>query len=284
MKTLLLIDDDPHARAAAVEAFASDPEFSVVSVATYEEALWGLEEYPVALALVALGLPERQGFQLLTYLANCYPELPVMVMSEPWEPRDELPVLPWVGHLRKPVRPQALGSRVRGYLEGLQRRARHSLSLQDFLQILALERETCRLSVRGGTQGGEFHLFQGEIVHAACGALEGEGAIHEMLGWEDVWLSLHPVPAELRLTLTTQLSKMLVEVEPALNEGNPEPLPQLGGAAGAKAPRPLPPRGPPPPAWSSRKRREGVLRRAVSWAERWLLGLRVGVPDRPISR
>jgi CheY-like chemotaxis protein len=268
MKTLLLVDDDRQSQALVHDAFAADPEYSVVPVATYEEALWGLEEYPVGVVLVSLGLVRRQGFQVLLYLANCYPEVPVMVMSQPWEPRGELPVLPWVGHVRKPVRPAALAARVRGYLEGLDRRACRSLSLQDFLQILALERETCLLSVGAGARAGEFHLFQGEVVHALCGAVEGEAAVSEMLSWEHTWLRMRPVPSELRLTLPAQLGKLLVEVEPALNEQGPRAEPPAH-------PHPLPAAE----AWALREQREGVLSRVATWAERWLSGWRVGVPE-----
>jgi len=268
MKTLLLVDDDPQCQSLVRDAFAADPEYAVVPVATYEEALWGLGEYPVGMVLVSLGLAQRQGFQVLLYLASCYPEVPVMVMSQPWEPRDELPVLPWVGHLRKPLRSSGLAARVRGYLAGLDRRASRSLSLQDFLQILALERETCVLSVGEGRRSGEFHLFQGEVVHALCGKVEGEAAVRELLGWEHTWLRLRQVPSELRLTLPARLGKLLVEVEPALNEEAPqdEALAQ-----------PLP--GPRTEAWTRREPAEGVLSRVATWAERWLSGWRVGVPE-----
>jgi hypothetical protein len=151
----------------------------------------------------------------------------------------------------------------------LDRRACRSLSLQDFLQILALERETCLLSVGAGQRSGEFHLFQGEVVHALCGRVEGETAVSEMLGWEHTWLRMRPVPSELRLTLPAQLGKLLVEVEPALNEEGPRagppahshPLPEAAGA------------------WALREQRDGVLSRVATWAERWLSGWRVGVPE-----
>jgi CheY-like chemotaxis protein len=268
MKTLLLVDDDPQTQALVRDAFAADAEYAVVPVATYEEALWGLEEYPVGVVLVSLGLARRQGFQVLLYLANCYSEVPVMVMSQPWEPRDELPVLPWVGHLRKPLRSTALAARVRGYLAGLDRRARRSLSLRDFLQILALERETCLLSAGEGARGGEFHLFQGEVVHALCGKVEGEAAVREMLSWEHPWLRLRPVPSELRLTLPAQLGKLLVEVEPALNEEGPR-------AEAPAHPRPEPRAE----AWARRALAEGMLSRVATWAERWRSGWRVSVPE-----
>ncbi|HEX8700932.1 MAG TPA: response regulator [Myxococcaceae bacterium] len=268
MKTLLLVDDDPQTQTLVRDAFAADPEYAVVPVATYEEALWGLGEYPVGMVLVSLGLAQRQGFQVLLYLASCYPELPVMVMSQPWEPRDELPVLPWVGHLRKPLRSAGLAARVRGYLEGLDRRASRSLSVQDFLQILALERETCVLSVAEGQRGGEFHLFQGEVVHAFCGKVEGEAAVREMLGWEHTWLRMRPVPAELRLTLPAQLGKLLVEVEPALNQ---EPLSSELPAHARPEPR--------AEAWAREELAEGLVSRVATWAERWLSGWRVGVPE-----
>ena len=134
---------------------------------------------------------------------------------------------------------------------------------------LALERETCLLSVGAGRRGGEFHLFQGEVVHALCGRVESEAAVREMLSWEHTWLRMRPVPSELRLTLPAQLGKLLVEVEPALNEEGPR----------AEAPAHLHPRPEAAKAWALREQPEGVLSSVAMWAERWLSGWRVGVPE-----
>jgi CheY-like chemotaxis protein len=253
MKTVLLVDHDCLARARAVRAFAVHPEFQLVTASTYLEALWILGEHEVELAFVDLGLPERESFELLAYLANCCPKVTVVTMSVPWGQDEGVAVLPWRGHLRKPVQAQALLSQAR--LDGRERGDRRPMTLHDMLRVLSHERETCTLRVNAGPRSGQLQLFCGELIHASCDGARGELAIDEMLSWREVWMRVDVLPARPRLTLSHRMEQLVVE-EPA-RELPPTPAPVL--------PRPR-------PAHGERPLGESVLRRAVARAGQWVAG------------
>lgn len=253
MKTVLLVDHDCLARARAVCAFAAHPEFLLVTASTYLESLWLLGEHEVDLAFVDLGLPEREGFELLAYLANCCPQVTVVTMSVPWGTDEGVTVLPWKGHLRKPLQAQALLAQAR--LDGRERGDRRPMSLHELLRVLAHERETCALKVNAGPRSGQLQLFCGELIHATCDGAQGELAIDEMLSWRNVWMRVDVLPSKPAVTLRHRMAELMVE----------EPARDLPPALAPMLPQLLPVRGVRLPA-------EGALRRAVARAGQWMLG------------
>jgi CheY-like chemotaxis protein len=255
MKTVLLVDHDCLSRARAARAFAPHPEFLLVTASTYLEALWVLGEHDVDLAFVDLGLPERESFELLAYLANCCPQVTVMTMSVPWGTDAGVAVLPWKGHLRKPLNAQALLSQAR--LDGRERGERRPMSLHDLLRVLSHERETCTLKVHAGPRSGQLQLFCGELIHATCDGAEGERAIDEMLTWRDVWTRVDVLPARPQVTLHSRMAQLVVE-EPS---------------------RDLPPAAPQQPAQprllpvqQARAPKPSALRRVFARAGEWMAG------------
>ncbi len=254
MKTVLLVDHDCLSRARAVRAFAPHPEFLLVTVSTYLEALWVLGEHDVDLAFVDLGLPERESFELLAYLANCCPQVTVMTMSVPWGTDEGVAVLPWKGHLRKPLNAQALLSQAR--LDGRERGERRPMSLHDLLRVLSHERETCTLKVHSGPRSGQLQLFCGELIHASCDGTQGAQALDELLTWRELWMRVDVLPAQPQVTLQGRMEQLVVEeFSRDLPPAAPQPL----------LPRPL-------PAEEVRPSRQGTLRRAVSRAGQWMAG------------
>ncbi len=253
MKTVLLVDHDCLARARAVRAFALHPEFLLVTASTYLEALWVLGEHDVDLAFVDLGLPERESFELLAYLANCCPQVSVMTMSMPWGADEEVTVLPWKGHLRKPVQAQVLLAQAR--LESCERGDRRAMSLHELLRVLSHERETCTLKVHAGPRSGQLQLFCGELIHASCDGARGARAVDEMLTWRELWMRVDVLPAHPQVTLRDRMAQIVVE-EPT--QDLPPAVPQ--------------PHVPLPPAGEVQASRRSALRRVVSRAGQWVAG------------
>ena len=264
MKTVLLVDHDCLARARAVRAFTPHPEFQLIAASTYLEALWVLSEHDVDLAFVDLGLPERESFELLAYLANCCPQVKVMTMSMPWGDGEGLTVLPWRSHLRTPVHAQALLSQAR--LEGFEQGDRRPMSLHDLLRVLSHERETCSLKVHSGPRSGQLQLFCGELIHAVCDGAQGEQAIDEMLTWCDVWMRVDVLPANPQVTLRGRMAELVVEEHS--RDLPPAAAPQLPAR-----PRPL-------PAEPVRATGASALRRVVSQAGQWVAGRQAAAGSR----
>ncbi|HEX8701701.1 MAG TPA: DUF4388 domain-containing protein, partial [Myxococcaceae bacterium] len=229
--------------------------FLLITVSTYLEALWVLGEHDVDLAFVDLSLPERESFELLAYLANCCPRVKVMTMSLPWGAEEGVTVLPWRGHLRKPVQAQALLSQAR--LEGRERSERRPMSLHDLLRVLSHERETCTLKVHAGPRSGQLQLFCGELIHASCDGARGEQALDEMLSWRELWMRVDVLPADAQVTLQGRMAQLVVE-EPTVEL--PPAVPQL-----PVRPRPM-------PAAQVQASKPSALRRAVSAAGQWVAG------------
>lgn len=68
------------------------------------------------------------------------------------------------------------------------------LSVGSFLQVIAMDQQTCLLEVyRNGSQKGHFCLIQGTLYDASCGEFEGEEAALEMISWENVRLNIRHV-------------------------------------------------------------------------------------------
>jgi CheY-like chemotaxis protein len=264
MKTVLLVDHECLARARAVRAFAPHPEFVLITASNYQEALWVLGEHDVDLAFVDLGLPERESFELLAYLANCCPQVKVMTMSTPWGGDEGVTVLPWRSHLRKPVHAQALLSQAR--LEGYERGDRRPMSLHDLLRVLSHERETCTLKVHSGPRAGQLRLFCGELIHAACDGAYGEQAINEMLTWRGVWMRVDVLPANSQVTLRGRMAQLVVEE-------HSWDLPPAAAPQQPARPRPL-------PAEAMRVPSVRALRRVVSRAGQWVAGRQVAAGSR----
>lgn len=69
-----------------------------------------------------------------------------------------------------------------GMTDELQRWPLFGLSVGSFLQVIAMERQTCIMEVYlNAGHWGHFCFVQGELYDAVCGELEGEKAAMEMI-------------------------------------------------------------------------------------------------------
>jgi hypothetical protein len=81
-----------------------------------------------------------------------------------------------------------------GMKDELQRWPLFGLSVGSFLQVIAMERQTCIMEVYlNADHWGHFCFVQGELYDAVCGELEGEKAAMEMIAWENVRLNIKQI-------------------------------------------------------------------------------------------
>lgn len=65
------------------------------------------------------------------------------------------------------------------------------LSVGSFLQVIAMDQQTCILEVyHNSRERGAFYFIQGTLYNATCGDLDGEEAALEMVSWENVRLNI----------------------------------------------------------------------------------------------
>ncbi len=78
LKTILVIDDDPHVR--DILKGALEREYTVVDASNYAETK-RLIRHPFDLAIIDYILPDSDGFDVLKALREAYPALPAIIMT-----------------------------------------------------------------------------------------------------------------------------------------------------------------------------------------------------------
>lgn len=81
-----------------------------------------------------------------------------------------------------------------GMKDELQRWPLFGLSVGSFLQVIAMEQQTCIMEVYlNSNHWGHFCFVEGELYDAVCGDLGGEIAAMEMIAWENVRLNIKQI-------------------------------------------------------------------------------------------
>lgn len=81
-----------------------------------------------------------------------------------------------------------------GIKDELQRWPLFGLSVGSFLQVIAMERQTCIMEVYlSANHSGHFCFVEGELHDAVYGDLNGEEAAMEMIAWENVRLNIKQI-------------------------------------------------------------------------------------------
>ncbi len=81
-----------------------------------------------------------------------------------------------------------------GMKDELQRWPLFGLSVGSFLQVIAMEQQTCIMEVYlNASHWGHFCFVEGELYDAVCGDMGGEIAAMEMIAWENVRLNIKQI-------------------------------------------------------------------------------------------
>jgi hypothetical protein len=98
--------------------------------------------------------------------------------------------------------------------EGPQNWPLVGLTLDSFLQIIEMDRQTCLLDVfYTGDMRGQFYFIQGSLHNAECGSLDGEEAALEMMSWDNVRLNIRHMldTGNIAKKITKSLMLLLME-------------------------------------------------------------------------
>lgn len=187
MTTLLIVDDDPgQLRVLARALSMRRRDLTVLTASHGLEAIEVLEIGPVDVVLTDLQMPEMNGFDLLAWLHEHRPHVPVYSMTAfPAEATERLAVLGSIECFTKPLDIPSVLERVSRVLAESARGHVRDIALPAFLQLLEMEKKTCTLTVVSGEEVGYLHLHRGELVDARHGEVVGLEAAWAMLGWAE---------------------------------------------------------------------------------------------------
>ena len=236
MKNILIVDDEETLLLVIVSRFKNYRDrFKVSTARNGKEAVKILEAENIDLVVTDLNMPEMDGFELLVYMNNNFPSIPVIVNSAycTSEIQAKLNAIGTMRLLDKAVDFDLLLEAVMQELEDLPTGSIRGISTSGFLQMIELEQKSCLLEVQSpGQPPGHLYIVQGDIYDAACGDSAGEDAAYRVIGWDNVQLFMKELPTN-RIQKRIGKSTMAVvmeslrrkdETEMALKQQSAEPV------------------------------------------------------------
>jgi pSer/pThr/pTyr-binding forkhead associated (FHA) protein len=97
--------------------------------------------------------------------------------------------------------------------------SRTDMGLAEVLQLCCLGRRSGQITFHSGESQGFVFIQQGRVLHAACGYIEGEEAIYNMLGWPGGSFTLNEDTLPHKKTVTLTWEQLLFEGARRADEG-----------------------------------------------------------------
>lgn len=229
MKQVLIVDDEVSLlKSIQVGLKKYQDQFGVMTAHNGKEAVDVLRSNKVELVLTDLRMPEMDGFELLAIISAAYPFLPAIVMTAFATPdiEERLNVAGSYRLLEKPLDFEKLAEAI---VEGLHQESKDGsvagFSLENFLQLLEMEKKTSLLFVKGQSRDGYIFLDRGEIRAAISGELKGEEAFFSLLACENVQLTFKKLPKKkvvrmIRKPLMTLLMEGMQRIDEYRDQSN----------------------------------------------------------------
>ncbi|MFB3925065.1 MAG: DUF4388 domain-containing protein [Syntrophales bacterium] len=105
---------------------------------------------------------------------------------------------------------------------GLYRWPLAGFSLSSFLQVIAMDQQTCLLDVYNPTNNreGHFYFISGSLYSAECGVLKNEEAALEMISWENARFNIRHLSdtANIAKRISKNLMLLLMESSKRIDE------------------------------------------------------------------
>lgn len=211
MDKVLIVDNDQETLNKIEKGFKDLHHFELLTAWDGETALDLLSKNKIAVFITAVNLSKVHGVELIAFMTRKRPGTPCIVMVDEDTPK------PWfrgrnsnenvLYYIQKPFQFGNLASAIFVAQnlkdEGL---SRNGVTLRDFLPMIEMSRQTCRLDVTsGGQKKGYFYFDRGILLNAHFEHLSGEQAAREMVKWDRTSIYLSELPKE--------KSKKVIKVE-----------------------------------------------------------------------
>jgi CheY-like chemotaxis protein len=85
------------------------------------------------------------------------------------------------------------------------------MSLTDILQVLSMNKRSCKVKLVRGEQTGEIYFRQGRVSGACMGSQEGEEALFELLGWKGAKFSVGEISNNDEETISKDIHSLIAE-------------------------------------------------------------------------
>jgi CheY-like chemotaxis protein len=257
---VLFVDDSM----AFLESFtemcstSSNQTWEIHTAVSADRALAILQQQPIELVVLDIGMPMVDGIQLLGIIGRRYSGLKIAVMTGKATETNRAACLSGGAELfiEKPVTPEGI-KMVFNILNDLVSWTHHEgfsgtlrqVHLQEVIQMECIGRHSSILEVRNQQMLGQIYIEAGVVTHAAVGTLTGERAFNRLLSLAGGEFQLKPFKAPPQRTVQTSWETLLMEAARCFDEET-SVISKKSGEAPVKpaAPNPAPEAQPKSPA------------------------------------
>ncbi|MDQ1351081.1 MAG: hypothetical protein QG657_1383 [Acidobacteriota bacterium] len=214
MANILIVDDDETFVLSLVEGlFPGKPDFKVFSAKNGKEAVKMLKAKKIDLVVTDIKMPEMDGFELVAFISKNYKAISIIVITAFGTPEIEknLNEIGAFQYLEKPLDINVLEEKI---LEGLKQLSDgyvKGISLPAFLQMIAMERETCTLTIKSNEKIGCLYFDQGVLIDAEYDNQQGEEISYDILTWEGVEIEIEKKCKKTAAAIDKSLNHLLIE-------------------------------------------------------------------------
>jgi len=211
---ILIVDDNRSFLTNLIEGLIHlDHELTISSAFNGKEAIKTLTSVNVDLVVTDLKMPVMDGFELLTYMSQHFPKIPVIIMTAFGTPEIEKTIRKKgaASYLEKPSDFKTILLKIYESLEAKAGGYISEIFLPSFLQLLEMEKKSCHLSIHSLGRMGNLFFDEGQLVHASFNDIEGTAAALEIIGWDETVIEMKAkfnIPAR---TIDEELSYLLLE-------------------------------------------------------------------------
>jgi CheY-like chemotaxis protein len=196
IRNVLFVDDDLEMLQALQEGLEKYGDtFRAILAQDGQDAVEKLQQHTISLVVTDLKMPRMDGFSLLAYIMERYPDIPVIIITgySTAEMKRLAQEGGAVGYISKPFLIEDLAHQI---MKTLRKESDggtlHSVSSGMFLQLMEMEERTCtiRLVDKASGKGGVLFFLNGELMNARVDQLKGLPAAYQIFGWDEVTLSI----------------------------------------------------------------------------------------------
>jgi len=232
---VLIVNDDREKLTTLEKGFAKyDDIFTVLTAGDYQTAMDVLRRDAVSLVVIELEVTGFDGHGLLKHVAESYPDIPAIVITDYSEPeRERLARKSYAAeYCSKPVPLENLCQKI---MTTLSRQSDggtlHSVSSGIFLQLIEMEQKTCtiRLEDLSSGQRGVLCFRDGELLDARACRLQGKPAAQRIFSWDKVTISIQNDCPPIENKVQSELQTLILEAA-RLNDEAASPDGDLGEA------------------------------------------------------
>lgn len=228
---VLLVDDsrkflDPFGELCSTLA---NQTWKIHYATSADQALTILQQCPIDLAVLDIGMPLVNGLQLLEIIGRRYPDVKLAAMTGTATESSRAVGLANGAELivEKPASPEdtrivfnMLNDLVSWpHQDGFSGTLRQ-VGLQEVIQMECTGRRSLILEIRNPQMRGQIYIEAGAITHAEAGDLVGDKAINRLLSLAGGQFQLKPFKAPLQRTVQEHWETLLMEAARCCDEGS----------------------------------------------------------------